>query len=410
MHSHSPHTAPGQMAGYLFQIERTLYWLARSSRGAKVGLEAFVDDIAVKNDGNDKLVILEQDKHSISGNRSPLGNRSKDLWKTFNIWLKAIDEGDVDLDKTQFHIVTNANLPPGSILNKIASSETEVDFDRCIEQLHSLCVDVPEDLELVTQSVLNHGDNVLKDLIKRIWISDGTASTHGEQLREAIVSDLHLPSDIPTEEVIQLLTGWILEVAMVSLRERRPVWITREAFDNQYFRIVEILRNRAFRERAIDLLPVSEVERNAHRERTFVMQLLEIAVDDTNEELIGAIDSFIRCSTELTRLSHEGNITHRDIEEFKLRLIQRWQMIFNRRKRLMVRELESNNNYQKVAKDTGYEIYQESIYHRELLAGQQTEEYYLTSGYYHGLADETILGWHPDWESTFKRGKESANL
>ncbi|NJD78876.1 MAG: hypothetical protein FIB08_17580 [Candidatus Methanoperedens sp.] len=64
MEPQSVHTAPGQMAGYIFQLDRALYWLAASQRGAKVGIEAFVDDIAVINEG--KLAIFEQDKLSIS--------------------------------------------------------------------------------------------------------------------------------------------------------------------------------------------------------------------------------------------------------------------------------------------------------------------------------------------------------
>ena len=77
------HSAPGPSAGYGYQIERALYWLARSPAGAAVGIETD-DDVAVRN-GTKSL--LEQDKHSIAAGAEPFGDRSRDLWNTLTSGL-----------------------------------------------------------------------------------------------------------------------------------------------------------------------------------------------------------------------------------------------------------------------------------------------------------------------------------
>lgn len=102
------------------------------------------------------------------------------------------------------------------------------------------------------------------------------------------------------------LLGWLHIISMGFWEKQQPAWITQEAFVNQMYREIERSRNRAFREIAKDLLPISEEDRRAHRGRIFVMQLLQIAIDENNEQLIDAIDDFIRCASELTRLSREG--------------------------------------------------------------------------------------------------------
>jgi hypothetical protein len=47
-------------------------------------------------------------------------------------------------------------------------------------------------------------------------------------------------------------------------------------------------------------------------------------------------------------------------------------------------------------RDIGFEILTDTTEnHREMLAGNETEQVYLTSGTYHRLADASQIGWHP---------------
>lgn len=73
------HSAPGSIAGFTYQFERALFWLAQSPSGFTIGVET-EDDVAIA--GADGSQLLEQDKHSIRDTAKPFGDRSKDLWNT----------------------------------------------------------------------------------------------------------------------------------------------------------------------------------------------------------------------------------------------------------------------------------------------------------------------------------------
>ncbi|MEA3188991.1 MAG: hypothetical protein QOD99_2821, partial [Chthoniobacter sp.] len=125
------HSAPGSNAGFSFQFERALLYLAQSSAGSLVGIETD-DDVAVRE--SDGTQILEQDKHSIQKDAEPFGDRSKDLWNTLKIWVEALDSGGVVAGTTLFMMVTNKTLPL-CIARKIGSAQSEEEINACIVAL-----------------------------------------------------------------------------------------------------------------------------------------------------------------------------------------------------------------------------------------------------------------------------------
>ena len=101
------HTAPGQAAGYMFQPERALYWLA-TSPALTVGIETEDDVVVHLQNGSS---VREQDKSTISG-RVPFGDRSKDLWNTLGIWVDAASAKQIDLETCLLLLVGAARGPP----------------------------------------------------------------------------------------------------------------------------------------------------------------------------------------------------------------------------------------------------------------------------------------------------------
>ena len=88
----SQHSAAGANAGFSYQFERAMYWLAKSQAGSVIGVETD-DDVAVRGPGDARL--LEQNKHSIRDDGEPFGDRSKDLWNTLAVWVEALDSKEV---------------------------------------------------------------------------------------------------------------------------------------------------------------------------------------------------------------------------------------------------------------------------------------------------------------------------
>src|ERR1017187_2567630 len=92
------HSAAGPAAGFAYQFERALNWLAQKDPGASIGIEA-ADDVGVRN--SDATSVLEQDKYSIRESAQPFSDRSKGLWNTLGIWIEAIDSGEQSIDSTR---------------------------------------------------------------------------------------------------------------------------------------------------------------------------------------------------------------------------------------------------------------------------------------------------------------------
>jgi hypothetical protein len=111
------HTAPGQMAGYLFQPDRALVLLCSCKSKESVSIE-LVDDVAAVDDNNN-VIYREQDKSSIQAEGQPFKDRSKDLWNTLMIWINEIKAGTLKIETTRLVCVTNKKLDKNSLINKI---------------------------------------------------------------------------------------------------------------------------------------------------------------------------------------------------------------------------------------------------------------------------------------------------
>jgi hypothetical protein len=171
------HTAAGQAAGYLFQPERALYWLAECSAGSSVGIET-EDDVVVRLQGGE--AIHEQGKHTVQTGHSPFGDRSKDLWNTLAIWLNGISDGEIVPVRTTFYLTTNAVLSD-CIVKRLASPDRKL--DTIIAELKAAGENPSNAISKHVNEVLANTDNGLRALLSRIKISDGSHATSGQSLR-----------------------------------------------------------------------------------------------------------------------------------------------------------------------------------------------------------------------------------
>lgn len=221
----SSHTAPGPMGGYLFQPERALYWLACSERNSVIGIET-EDDIVRKAAGS--IDIYEQDKHSISQKGYPLGDHSTDLWKTLSIWLKAVKEETIDLSKAELHLVTNRFVPDSLLVVQLSQSKDEESIASCLANLRNCGLGVPESVKRYAGEVLSYSDQEIGNLIRKFRFFDGRDATSGSNLKENIISYLHIPEGLPSDQIVHSLLGWIHDTALDYWRAGEPREIVEE--------------------------------------------------------------------------------------------------------------------------------------------------------------------------------------
>jgi len=390
----STHSAPGANAGFGYQFERALFWLAQSPAGFLVGIETD-DDVAIR--GTDSSRVLEQDKHSIRENGTPFGDRSKDLWNTLAIWLDALESGDVSAENAAFLMVTNKALVD-CIAHQISRAKSESDAEACIAALQNVSDSPPANIKPHVERLLRDNSREhLKQLILKCELVDGSSPAAGSDLRRETIARLQIPEwcTPQSDSIANELLGWLHAGAMDYWRQRKPAWIKRDNFINQLHAIVARLRRQISRERAEHLIPVPAEKIGEEKARPFVKQLHLITEDDALVD--GAIRDFIRCNIEKMRLSKQGDITDDDWLTFEGTLVNRWERIRAR----VLRTKKSNTE-----SDQGFEIFTETAEnYREKLAGSDTEQTYLTSGTYHRLADMIRLGWHPDFKKLLEEDK-----
>lgn len=389
------HSASGSAAGFIYQFERAIRHLALSERGSVVGIET-LDDVAVQDENG--AVVFEQDKHTI-GSANPISNRSKGLWKSLKIWTKELTDNALDIGQAQFHLVTNTSIF-GGVARKLMVPFEKRDEAWVAEALRLIkdagrnpTVGLKENVGVV----LGQGDSFIKALINKVLVIDATTGGDGASLAEDLKSRLHLADDA-APEIVNGLRGWLVDIVMDSWRAGREAIVTRECFGEQLRYLQSIWQGgKLFREIAAELVPVKEEDRKAHAGDRFVEQLMWIGVQVGDEQLLDAIDEYLKCKTERTRLGQAGNIPPQEFRHFDARLIRRWKQIFN----LHVGNCSSGVDAE--LQRVGRTILAETMDHRESLADQDTHEQYLTTGAYHQLANEPkrgpAVGWHPQYKA-----------
>jgi hypothetical protein len=387
----SDHSAAGANAGFSYQFERALYWLAKSAAGSSVGIETD-DDVAVR--GADAARIQEQDKHAISAAK-PFGDRSEGLWKTLAIWIEALDSGEVSAGRTTFLMVTN-RVVPECIARKISRAESKADAEACVVALEAAARRGPSNIsKYATRVLAPESRKNLVQLIPACELIDGTQAASGSALRASTVAELQIPDWFigDADSIANELLGWLHATALTVWQQGRPAWVRHEYFVNEFHSILNRRKRQSKRERAEHLIPVTDEIVGLEKGRPFVKQLHLVTDDDDLVDI--AIREFIRCNIEKNRLSIEGNITDDDWLAFEAALLSRWKHIRSRVMRMKKAEPEE---------DVGFEILTETTdEHRESLAGSETEQVYLTSGTYHRLADMVKVGWHPRFDELMRK-------
>jgi hypothetical protein len=269
--SKNPHSAAGTAAGFDYQFERGLYWLAQSPAGAVIGIETD-DDVAVHTPNGS---LFEQDKHSNQDKGKPFGDRSFDLWNTLAIWLDAIEKKDVTIETTRFLMVTNKTLPD-CIFKQIGKAETESEIAACIKSLGKAGMDPPDDISSLVERVMRtNSRGLLRALLAKVDSVDASDTTGGAELRRKTIGYLQLPEWCfsTADSILDELRGWLHKTVLALWEQGQPAWVQRNHFVNQLHAIIDRRKRQICRERAENLIPVTNDIVGQEKGRPFVKQL-----------------------------------------------------------------------------------------------------------------------------------------
>jgi hypothetical protein len=383
--------APGSAAGYLFQLERALAWLARSGSQDRVGIET-TEDVVHESAGG--VSTFEQDKHSLDPEHVPFGDYSIDLWKTLSNWCTAFEQ-ELLCNNFELHLVTNQAVAEG-LAREISRASTPDEVEAVIAVVREFETESERLLRYVAN--VRSSEMIFSRLVPHIKLFDSSDDTAGAPAVRVLVDLLHLPDHTDGELVVQGLLGWIQEVCMAAWRAQRPAWITKQAFNNQLFRLQERQRTRGLI-RAVSQIPVSDDDLDALRDKMFIQQIRLLEFDDDADE-ISAMNDYFRAETERSRIVDKGDVTRDEWVAFEAQLVDRWDRLARRLKRDLRR---SSSSYDADALEIGRKIFDQTLHECSISLCDARVEQYFVCGQYHQLADDAAtVGWHPDFRTIFK--------
>jgi len=390
------HSADGSFLGFLYQIERAIIWLSSASNDAIVGVEVD-DDISIKlTEGQEIKNIYEQAKHSQT-RKVPYSDQSIDLWKTLSIWIEAVESGRIDVEKSKFSMITNKKIPPNRIVMQLGRAylSNKSDMSSATVKLKETAMKLPVSMTVYKNRVLNCSVDVLKNIIDKIIILDGTYSHNNHDIKKEIRNNMSMSDDLPFDYIYRSLFGFVADSLIEKWRNKENGWIKVSSFNQQYTQLVADFKKKSFYEQTVESLPISNKDIERNKGRIFVEQLHLIGCSE--EEVIEAINDFIRAASERSRLAQDGEISAQKFEMYFDDLLNYWKSI-SRPKFKFANE----SNYPQI----GYQVYYDCIVYKGKLNSFEPEQGYTYRGSYHYLSDQIRLGWHPQWQNLNKKKKD----
>jgi len=379
--------APGQLLGYAIQFPRALYHLLRCEPEDNVCIEVF-GDVATLTASNQ--IITEEDKSSQVSN--PLTDKSTDLWKTFYNWIKNVQNGNLNVDKTWFILFSNKK-GQNSIVNNFHKACDSISAVNALniakEKLQK--INTAHEIWPYVNYVINENQDILLKIIVRFELQISFGGSYDE-IKTEIQKKMIPISQI--DFILNNLSGWLQKLVIEKLSKRQHAIVTWAEFYKEFHGLFE----RAQKRELIDFTlinPPNEYEIKKHlKERPiFIRQLEEIRADD--DEVQQAVTDYIKAKTNRFEWIEKELIDETVAEDFESKLVEYWK---NQRKRLDITEKNLGNH------EKGMLLYMDCRSRQETIK-EQSPPSTTISGTYHSLANSYILGWHPNWELAFKQLK-----
>lgn len=384
-------TAAGQLLGYTLQLPRALCRLLEVGTGGAVGVEVLGDVTAYLPNGES---INEEDKSSVQGN--PLTDRSTDLWKTFHNWIKLIEEGTVNLDKTRFVLYCNQQGRE-SLVNRFADASTCESADAARraaeEELDGLSSE--HAIWPYYDYVVNKNADLFKQVITRFDLIIGSDSAY-EDVRAELRKMLVHESDLTF--ISHAMGGWIDETVMGLVKARQPAVIRHEDFKHRFEVLMTRIRQRELVDYAASELSLEkQVDPSLKSRLTFVRQLGLINISE--EQKLEAVADYLRADHNRNRWIENEFIDENVARDFDSRLRTFWQTA-QRKTEIVYKDLPEAERGELVLGDC--------IARQELIRGVEPPDRTI-SGTYHALANRAELGWHPRWPELLHDGEGASD-
>jgi len=286
--------------------------------------------------------------------------------------------------------VTTGTAPDGSIASYLRSDKGR-DVHTAVQRLETTASSsASKDLADAFAAFLAVTESVRKTLIDAVIVHDAASviTDIDDELRE----EIFFAVDRKHQDVfVERLEGWWLSRSISQLATGDP---------KSYIQAVEIeaqmsdLREQ-FKQDSLpiddDLLSfdLDESTQLQHANSVFVRQLELISAG--KRRIAAAVRDYYRAFEQRSRWLRDDLVLVGDLSKYERRLIQEWELVF---------EGMGDDLGQSAAEDAKKEAARQVLKWAERVSlpiRPQVTEPFVTRGSLHMLADETRIGWHPDF-------------
>lgn len=388
----APTTAAGQALGYSLQYTRLTAMLFDSLEGNICSLEV-LDDIAEETPGGRTKV--GQSKSALTTN--PVADRAISLWKTLYNWLELIKAGHVSANETVFELYVSRQVG-GTLIEAFHKAHSHKDTTLAMKKARDIMWGeapsyskksaLPEDLARYVNPVLETDEKILLPLIKNLRLECGSGSPQSDieaMIRRGPVSEAKV------FDIADKMCGWVKRQVDKHLEQGMPAFIARDEFHREYVAYVRSV------DRELILKSFSKNPTDAEKcERlpdTFVQQidLIELSFDDKLE----AISDFLRACWDRAYWSKVGDVHEDAFDELDDNLHRTWKNL---------RRATEVDAASKPEVERGRLLHSQCMLHGAKVQGMEPPAHFVP-GCFHRLADELVVGWHPDYGSLLKKGR-----
>lgn len=383
------HDAPGQLAGYLYQVLSALLLILDSKNDSnKMCIEKF-DDIAFVKDDSPKVMI--QVKHQINV-KGKLTDSSVDLWRSINSWCDSIKTKNIDVISTDFVILTTSIAPKDSAASFLVGQYNSRNTEKALELIQSAANGTQETTKSFRSNFLSLSEEKQKQLISNVYIYDNSVQI--KNFREELKHRIRWGTLPQYEDFIsEQLEGWWFQKAIQFLCSDKSVYIDQKQVQAKVYEI-----SSAYRE---DSLPITvdsmiypskeELEALGTDTQVFIEQLSLVALSE--DRIKRAIRDYYHAYQQRAKWVREDLLYIDELETYETRLIDEWQRLFEiSKEEILDNQIEDEHLKKRIGKKLYNNIEELDLYIRE-----RVTQPFIMRGTYHGLAKRLQVGWHVDF-------------
>lgn len=374
--------AAGAALGFQYQTRYALLLLLRAEDGVSLTMEK-ADDIALERDEAAGEWI--QTKHH--KRPAPIGDTSRDLWKTLRNWSVSVRRGSLDPSNHRLTLVTTSKIMDGTAASMLQPAESG---KRDAQEALRLLLKTARTKEPASNADYYAEFAGLKNddrskLLNSITILPSEPNV--VNVMDQIKKELRTASPQgKRDEFAERVEGWWANRAIESMYRNTPIRRTelqshiddiREQFTTENLPV----------DYAGAHLPPSERART----RTFVRQLDIIGVVHARQQ-VARLD-YYKAYKQRSQWVVDDLVMIDELKKYDKRLYEMWFDLFHR-----MREDLAGCNDENTRRETGRHHYNATT-DRDVRIRRDVSVPYVMRGSLHMLADKLKIGWHPDYHT-----------